>query len=946
MPTPRPPPAPTLRLAVDSGRSDHDHVTRDGTIQVGGLAADAQWEYSVDAGVSWRSGQGDTVSAAAIADARADGGRIALLARQTTAAGTGDSAALRFTLRAAAGDLDLDPATGLQSTRALIVDRAAFATGVPLTAMPDALVDDGLQELRLRLDGDGLDVAHDQLVLDRAVSLDRTLQVDDVEIAGVPHLSYRFDAASVALAVWTTDGRELTGSDAAALTNAIRLANPQGRPREGERLVHLSLVDQAGHVGGDATVAVTLDSRQPRLDLDPASAATGPSLVTTSLATPQALFPAGVALAHDNPAASFKQVSIARGGSGLGGGDVLSSRDGGVATALDGPSVSFRVGGVEWHAQREAERHVCGLADGTAASAAQVQAMLSSLTLHNPLAAPPQGDRRFTVTVADALDRTATASATLGYDTIGPVIDLNGTLPGQDHAVAVTPGLPHAFPIGRPSRVAVDEDHRIASLTVTFQSAVTGAFDIADPGRAELFGFHRTDRPGQFDRMFRLGRDGDGMGSGAWITGLGATFALELHGGPGHSPVIVITPDKPFTVAQTALLVQRLSYTAGAGAAQGERTLTIEAVDIAGNVTAIVPTARLDVRAPGTPVLLLAAGADTGQSADDDLTAANGSAAAPLALGGFARAGATVTLFRDADGDGLAGAGETLGTTQAGGDGRWSWKLAGNALADGDHRLGAVADGLTSAIHEITVDTRSPDNLPAIGREVTPRPVLAGTTDPGAAVTVGIDTDQQPGNGYELRYAVRADGAGHWRVDTATAVPAAGTAIRFDGGDLLHARVTAVDLAGNVNVRDVEATVAGSTFSLSDGQVNGRGDGDGALTFTVTRDGDLSERGSVRFAVDRDASTAGSTSDGPASAHDFTGASCGLVDFAPGERQQSIRFTVHANGAREQDEQVVLRLDTASGGEILDGLGIGVLAATAWPAEVFAFRADAGLPVV
>jgi hypothetical protein len=282
-----------------------------------------------------------------------------------------------------------------------------------------------------------------------------------------------------------------------------------------------------------------------------------------------------------------------------------------------------------------------------------------------------------------------------------------------------------------------------------------------------------------------------------------------------------------------------------------------------------------------------------------------------------------VTVFLDADGDGVMAGNEVLGTVVADGDGRWELRLAGAGLEDGVYRFGAVADGLTSGALELTVDTHPPASVVAIGDTVQPRPVLSGTTDARVEVTVEIDTDDNIANGYELRYVTHSDAAGQWRVDTATATPVAGERHRFDAGDPVHVRVTSADLAGNVTVKTADSVTAGATYSISDSHVIEGTDGSREMVFMVTRDGDLSEAGSVRFAVDRGASSAGSSGATLASAADFSGASTGLLSFAAGETSKLVRFTVNGDHYREVNEKVVVRLEDATAGRIADGLGIG-----------------------
>ncbi|MCW5735268.1 MAG: DUF4347 domain-containing protein [Enhydrobacter sp.] len=85
--------APTLALATDSGSSDSDGVTNDGTVDVGNLEAGASWEYSTDGGSSWTAGVG--TSFALTGDGAKD-----VIVRQIDVAGnpSADSDTLSFTL--------------------------------------------------------------------------------------------------------------------------------------------------------------------------------------------------------------------------------------------------------------------------------------------------------------------------------------------------------------------------------------------------------------------------------------------------------------------------------------------------------------------------------------------------------------------------------------------------------------------------------------------------------------------------------------------------------------------------------------------------------------------------------------------------------------------------------------------------------------------------------
>jgi Ca2+-binding RTX toxin-like protein len=56
--------APSFALAADTGDSDSDGITSDGTIDVTDLEDGATWEYSTDAGTSWSTGSGTTFALA------------------------------------------------------------------------------------------------------------------------------------------------------------------------------------------------------------------------------------------------------------------------------------------------------------------------------------------------------------------------------------------------------------------------------------------------------------------------------------------------------------------------------------------------------------------------------------------------------------------------------------------------------------------------------------------------------------------------------------------------------------------------------------------------------------------------------------------------------------------------------------------------------------------
>ncbi len=56
-----PSPALTLTLQQDTGAGDHDGITANGTLQLGGLTAGTRWQFSTDGGKTWQTGTGTSL---------------------------------------------------------------------------------------------------------------------------------------------------------------------------------------------------------------------------------------------------------------------------------------------------------------------------------------------------------------------------------------------------------------------------------------------------------------------------------------------------------------------------------------------------------------------------------------------------------------------------------------------------------------------------------------------------------------------------------------------------------------------------------------------------------------------------------------------------------------------------------------------------------------------
>ncbi len=912
-----PPPAPlTVKLTDDTGLSNSDHLTRDARLTVEGLAPGATWAFSLDDGQTWQAGSGTAIDAALFAQ----DGRHTVQVRQTNANGTSEPATFSFTLDTHADTLDLSSQTGPQTHVGHTIDGNAFLSGFALTATQDALTADSLHELRLQLGGAGFDRAQDRLLLDTWIELSTSSARDDINVAGIEGLSYRYDPTTARLTLWRADGEPMSGSDAAALTNAIRLGSPQAQPHDGERTVTLSMLDAAGNVSAASTVSMTVDSRRPVLDFNGTSPGVDTTSFSASLAAPALLLPGGSGLTHANPDASYQRVDIDLGGTAISRDDQLGILENGALTPFGGGQSTCSVAGTAWSVSQAGGHYTFARADGSPAGLAQTQALLNALGMQNTSATAAEGSRTFTIQVTDQLGRTASATSSLSLDKTAPVIDLNGLTPGLDHAITAVAGVPTSFMVGATSRIEVDEAAGIRKLIFTISSSVTGALDGRDFHAEERFGLAEPGDPTNYVRMSSMGRPDDYQMP---IDRRGLNFMVTIEVDAQGTTTLTYEANMPMSADTVRQLMERLAYHCEAGAVPGERQVSISAEDVAGNVSTVLAHATIDVRPAGTPTVSLSAATDTGRFDDDTITSANGGASAPLTLEGFAPAGDVVTVFRDADGNGTLQANGVLGTVAADANGRWTLTLDQTTLADGVHRFGAVANGLTSGIQEITIDTTRPASVLSIGDTVSARPVLSGSTEANIDVAVEIDTDNNLANGYEVRYATRTDPLGHWRLDTATAQTAQGTSHRFESGDTVSVRVTATDRAGNATTQTVTSTTASAQYGISDSHVIEGTDGTREMVFMVTRSGDLSEAGSVRYAVDRAASSADDDASLSPSGDDFSGPTAGTLEFAAGETSKLVRFTVHGDHFREVNEKVAVRLDQAQGGQVDDGLGIG-----------------------
>ncbi|WP_210333757.1 Ig-like domain-containing protein, partial [Mesorhizobium sangaii] len=275
---------------------------------------------------------------------------------------------------------------------------------------------------------------------------------------------------------------------------------------------------------------------------------------------------------------------------------------------------------------------------------------------------------------------------------------------------------------------------------------------------------------------------------------------------------------------------------------QGSHSFTATATDAAGNVGSVSSaySVTVDTTAPVTPTALdLAAADDTGSSSTDNITK-NTSA---LTISGSGENGATVTLFDDANNNGIVDGGESLGTATVSG-GAFSLDVS---LAQGTHNVRAIQTDVagnasaasTSGALSILVDTTNPSTTLTIGSG---RNSASGTaSDTGGSglwkvqVTYGAES-----------YLITSFSSGAWSVTFNSPKPTNGqtvTATIFDfaGNTSIATAVAPAGVAGEVlnlalgdlvphGLDGIHITVSGvpAGWTLSEGALNADG------TWTVT----------------------------------------------------------------------------------------------------------------
>jgi len=297
-----------------------------------------------------------------------------------------------------------------------------------------------------------------------------------------------------------------------------------------------------------------------------------------------------------------------------------------------------------------------------------------------------------------------------------------------------------------------------------------------------------------------------GFNGGTGAVSFGGTQIGTAAGGTGGAN-LVITLNANATPTAVSALLRTITYdnSGGTTPTAGDRTVRVTVTDAAGGNTSAPADVTVTVVAvpPAAPsVPDLTAGSDTGSSSTDSIT----NDTTPT-FDGTGETGATVTLFRDANGNGALDGGESLGTGLVAGG---TWSITSTAtLADGVHAIRAFQTDTkgnvspVSAALSVTVDTTAP--TPALASvagptRLDPFPV---TIDFGEAVTGFAVADITVGGAGGTVTGLVDQGGGRF---TATVDAAAdGTVTLTIAGGI------AQDLAGNANLAATQVSIAVDT---------------------------------------------------------------------------------------------------------------------------------------
>lgn len=287
----------------------------------------------------------------------------------------------------------------------------------------------------------------------------------------------------------------------------------------------------------------------------------------------------------------------------------------------------------------------------------------------------------------------------------------------------------------------------------------------------------------------------------------------------------------------------------------------------------------------------LAAVSAFGNAGRVELTAGTFSAPSYAQSSGLTRVGAGATLSAPTvavDGGTLDGAGTVNGT------------VTGN---------GTVAPGTSPGI--LTVGTFSPGPGSTLAVEL-------GRGDAGSAYDRLVVSGAATLSSSTLALTLRP-GYAPLPGDTFTILTAAsltGTFGTVTGTDLPGTRTLVVTVSGSSVVATVRDDVV-TNLRIGDAWAKEPASGVVPMTFTVTREGDLTGASSVTVA----AHSSGTATSGS----DFNAFSTTQLSFAPGETTKTVTVDVRADNAVEYPETVAMRLSAPTGATLADALADGLV---------------------
>ena len=198
-------------------------------------------------------------------------------------------------------------------------------------------------------------------------------------------------------------------------------------------------------------------------------------------------------------------------------------------------------------------------------------------------------------------------------------------------------------------------------------------------------------------------------------------------------------------------------------------------------------------------------------------------------------------------------------------------------------------------------------------------PIIYGRSEKGAIVELelSLDNDDLYDDGF---YETVADSNGDWVINLKLNKPSIGDIPKFrEINDILNIKLTTIDKANNINIKNLSAEVILSRYSISNGKIIEGKTGSKEMSVKIFREGDLSTIGSIFWEIDEELSTAKRTTD---LYNDFDGYLSGKLIFEIGESYKEFKVEISGDYYKEHNDNIVIKLSEPENGEIEDELSI------------------------